>query len=494
VIKRGLVAVHRWLGVALALNVFVWFASGIGMMYWDFPSVSASDRLARSPAIDVTAIHVSLADAFNTAGFDSVDEARLEMFGGRPIYRLRNGRTTRIVFADSREIRRAISREQTDRIAAQWSGQNISAATVRAADEVDQWTVQLPLARLKPVWHYTWPDGEQVYVSQASGEVIQYTTRASRLGAYVGAIPHWLYVTPLRKHGPMWSRIVIALSATATLVAALGLTIGVWTFSPSRRYRQAGMAVRIPYRGWKRWHAILGLVLGVAALTWAFSGLLSMDPFPLPGDPPQTGNVEEALRGTIQQNAFDVLTPSAALASLGSAKVKQLECVVVGEQPLYVATLASGDTRIISLTGDTRPSLEMTQIANLLGVAVRPEEVIDATQLDQYDRYYLDRHHSRPLPVVLVRLGDRDATRFYIDPKTARLVGAYHARNWVTRWLYHGLHSLDFPWLYRYRPLWDVIVGAFMLGGTALCCTSLVLGWQVLSRALSRRLASDKAQ
>jgi hypothetical protein len=487
VIKRGLVAVHRWLGVALALNVLVWFASGIGMMYWDFPSISSSDRLARSPALDVAAIHVSLADAFDTAGFDSVDEARIETFDGRPVYRLRSGRTARIVYADTRETRRAVSRAQADRTAAGWSGQSIAAATVRAADEVDQWTVQLPLARLRPVWQYTWPDGEQVYVSQASGEVIQYTTRSSRLGAYVGAIPHWLYVTPLRKHGAVWSRIVIALSASATLVAALGLTIGVWTWSPSRRYRHAGVPVRIPYRGWKRWHAMLGLILGVAAMTWAFSGMLSMDPVPLPGDPPQTGNVEEALRGTIQKNAFYALTPAAALASLGDPKVKQLECVLVGAQPLYVATLESGGTRLVSLTRDTRSSFEVPQIAALVGAAVQPDEVAGATRLDDYDRYYLDRHRTLPLPVVLVRLGDHDASRFYIDPKTARLVGAYHARNWVTRWLYHGLHSLDFPWLYRHRPLWDVIVGSFMLGGTALCCTSLVLGWQVLGRALSRR-------
>jgi len=476
--------VHRWLGVALALNVFVWFASGIGMMYWDFPSVSASDRLARSAALDVAAIRVSLADAFDTVGFDSVDEARLETFDGRPVYRLRNGRTARIVYADTRQVRGAVSREQANRIAAQWSGQNVAAAAVRAADEVEQWTVQLPLARLRPVWQYTWPDGQQVYVSQASGEVIQFTTRASRLGAYVGAIPHWLYLTPLRKHGPVWSQIVIAFSATATLVAALGLTLGVLTFSPLRRYRHAGVPVRIPYRGWKRWHAILGLVLGVAAMTWAFSGMLSMDPFPLPGDPPQTGNVEEALRGTIHRNAFDALTPAAALASLGDVKIKRLDYVSVGAQPLYVATLESGDTRIVTLTGGTRSTFEMPEIAALIGAAVQPDEVASATWLEDYDRYYLDRHRSRPLPVVLVRLGDRDETRFYIDPKTARLVSAYHARNWVTRWLYHGLHSLDFPWLYRYRPLWDVIVGAFMLGGTALCCTSLVLGWQVLARTV----------
>jgi hypothetical protein len=493
VIKRGLVAVHRWLGVALALNFFVWFVSGIGMMYWDFPSVSASDRLARAPALDGSAIRISLAEAFDAAGVQSADEVILDTFDGRPAYRFRTGRTQRIVYADSRELRNAISREQVDRIASQWIGRAITTATVRTVDDVDQWTVQLPLTRLKPVWLYSWPEGEQAYVSQASGEVIQYTTRASRLGAYIGAIPHWLYVTPLRKNGPTWSRIVIGLSAVATFVAALGLTIGVWTFSPSARYRRGGVALRIPYRGWKRWHAVLGLIVGLAALTWAFSGMLSMDPFPLPGDPPQTQEIEQALRGTIQTAGFQSLSPQAALASLGK-KVKQIEYITTSDESFYLATLESGDTEIVSLSAATRPALETQQVVTLVGAVVKPDQIAETRLLDQYDRYYLDRHHRRPLPVVLVRLADRDNTRFYIDPKSTRLVGAYSARNWVTRWLYHGLHSLDFPWLYRYRPLWDVVVGAFMLGGTALCFTSLVLAWQVIGRTLSRRLAADESQ
>ena len=53
--------------------------------------------------------------------------------------------------------------------------------------------------------------------------------------------------------------------------------------------------------------------------------------------------------------------------------------------------------------------------------------------------------------------------------------------------MYHALHSLDFPWLYNYRPLWDIVVITFMLGGTALCVTSLVLAWRVLGRTLATR-------
>ena len=56
----------------------------------------------------------------------------------------------------------------------------------------------------------------------------------------------------------------------------------------------------------------------------------------------------------------------------------------------------------------------------------------------------------------------------------------------MSRWLYHGLHSLDFPWLYNYRPLWDIVVITFMVGGTALCVTSLILAWRVLGQEARR--------
>ena len=113
----------------------------------------------------------------------------------------------------------------------------------------------------------------------------------------------------------------------------------------------------------------------------------------------------------------------------------------------------------------------------------------DISKLDQYDRYYLDRRRQRPLPVILAQMHDAEHTRYYIDPRTARVVGTYSSRNWMSRWLYHGLHSLDFPWLYNYRPLWDIVVITFMVGGTALCVTSLILAWRVLGRKLTGALA-----
>ena len=34
-----------------------------------------------------------------------------------------------------------------------------------------------------------------------------------------------------------------------------------------------------PYRGWFYWHHIAGLLFGIVTMTWAFSGLLSMNPW-----------------------------------------------------------------------------------------------------------------------------------------------------------------------------------------------------------------------
>jgi len=497
-LKRSLILVHRWLGVALCLVFLLWFPSGIGMMYWDYPSVSAGDRLERAPALDPSKIMLSPAEA--AAKLDEGEgrgQVRLNTFDGRPVYRFGGGRDgAAIVYADTGEEQIDVSKDMMDRIAAAWTGQPVTAATVEPIEEVDQWTIQTGLRNLRPLSKYSFPNGEQVYVSGATGEVVQYTTTASRWGAYIGAIPHWLYFTPLRKNGPLWSRIVIWSSGIGTFAAVLGVVIGVWMYSPSKRYRHAGAPTSIPYRGQKRLHTIFGLLFGLGAATWAFSGMLSMDPFPTQrtGGPAGGGGrrgggpgIPQALRGRGSQPAsFASKTPRQALAQVPDLKVKELELTSFAGQPVYLATLSRGDTRVIPLEGEPQIGFDRQRIIDVVTKAAESTGGAQVSVLEQYDRYYLDRRRQRPLPVVLAQLNDAEHTRYYIDPKTARVVGNYSSRNWVSRWLYHGLHSFDFPWLYNYRPLWDIVVITFMVGGTALCVTSLILAWRVLGRKLTR--------
>jgi PepSY-associated transmembrane protein len=493
-VKRTAIFLHRWLGVALCLLFLLWFPSGIGMMYWSFPAVTAADRLERSPTLDPSKVVLSPSEAAARVGMaPSPSDTRLNTFDSRPVYRFGEGRRSRrIVYADTGEEQLTVPlpRPMMDRIASAWTGQPTSGAVVEPVQAVDQWTVQVPLRNLRPLWKYSWPNGEQLYISGTSGEVVQYTTTASRIGAYLGPIPHWFYFTPLRKHQPEWSALVIWSSGIGTGSAILGVVIGVWMYSPSKRYRRAGAPTSIPYRGQKRWHTVLGLIFGVATATWAFSGMLSMDPFPSrSGGQAGAPGVAQALRGRVEMSAFAAKHPREALEQLAGRQVKELELTSFAGEPVYLATLAGGGTQIVPVMGRVLDAFDRERIIETVKKAAPEGSAVETRIVGQYDRYYLDRKRQLPLPVIVALMNDADHTRYYIDPKTARVVGNYSDRNWVNRWLYNGLHSLNFPWLYNYRPLWDIVVITFMLGGTGLCLTALVLAWQVLGRKLARLFA-----
>ncbi|MBV9742480.1 MAG: PepSY domain-containing protein, partial [Acidobacteriia bacterium] len=353
-IRKFAILCHRWMGVAFCVLFFFWFFSGIFMMYWDFPTVTQADRLERSPSIDASKLRISVREAWAKLGLDRpAAGVRLEMFDARPVYNFnsgaegrRGGRSDRghrdgadraRVYADDGTMQQKYSAEVLLRIAAGWTRQPPGSARVEQVTKPDQWTVQAPLRTLRPLWKYSFPDGEQVYVS-GSGDVVQYTTTGSRLGAYLGAIPHWLYFTPLRVQQKLWANVVIWTSGIGTVIALLGLIVGVMMYSPSAKYSFKGVRTTIPYKGQKRLHMILGLFFGLVTCTWAFSGMLSMDP-PFLSDrrSPQGGReganrdntaarIQAALRpDEFDMSAYDAKSPQQALLEAGSSSVKELD-------------------------------------------------------------------------------------------------------------------------------------------------------------------------
>lgn len=478
-VKKIAIVCHRWMGVALCLLFSWWFVSGIFMMYWDYPEVSAQDRLRHAPVLDPARVNVTPEDAWKKLELDrQPDAVRLASFDGSPAYFFRTGPGENIVYADTGEPQLEFPDALNLRTAAAWTGQDPSAARVEVVTEPDQWTVGGIFRRAGPLTRYSWADGQQVYIAQDTGEVVQYTTRSSRIFAHLGAIPHWLYYTPLRKNQPLWSRIVTWASAIATVAALLGLIVGIWMYSPSKRYRFEGVPTSIPYHGAKRLHTIFGLFFGIVACTWAFSGMLSMEPFP---QAPPTRRPPVLRSARVRFSQFEARSPRQALESISpQLRVKQLDLASFDGQPVYIATQDDRHTRVIPIEGAPRDEFDRGRVAALLQKAI-PEAQVSV--VNRYDAYYLDRTGERPLPVLLAMLGD--GTRYYVDPKTARVVGNYSPRSWLSRWLYHGLHSLNFPWLYNYRPAWDIVVLALMIGGVSLSVTSVIIGYQVLRRKLS---------
>jgi len=63
-----------------------------------------------------------------------------------------------------------------------------------------------------------------------------------------------------------------------------------------------------------------------------------------------------------------------------------------------------------------------------------------------------------------------------------------HRLNRVERWLFNGLHSLDFSFLYNSRPLWDIVMLVLLGGGLVSSFLGLYLGIGRMRRGTNRAL------
>jgi hypothetical protein len=167
-------------------------------------------------------------------------------------------------------------------------------------------------------------------------------------------------------------------------------------------------------------------------------------------------------------------------------KVKEMELISLGGESVYLATEDPRHSRVIPVERGPQPEFDRARLLKLVTEASQPAGLAEARFLAQYDAHYLDRHNQLPLPVLRVRIKDGQNSTFYIDPRNARIVGSYSSGRWPERWLYHGLHSVNFPWLYNYRPAWDLVVLILMIGGASLSITSVIIGWKFLRLKILR--------
>ncbi|MEY3760810.1 MAG: hypothetical protein RIR39_2301, partial [Pseudomonadota bacterium] len=138
----------------------------------------------------------------------------------------------------------------------------------------------------------------------------------------------------------------------------------------------------------------------------------------------------------------------------------------------------------------TEPRFSETALLAAVNRVAANTQVESQTVLNEYDSYYYPRHHQslveKPLPVLLVKMGDATGTLFYLDPQDGRLLAKLDRSRRVFRWLYSGLHHWDFGWLYQ-RPLWDVWMLIWVSFGLVLGASSLVVGWRRLKQTFFRK-------
>src|SRR5262249_24407901 len=149
---------------------------------------------------------------------------------GRPVYEVLEGRPVVMTWADSGQRLESVPQEMAMRVARAWTGGAASGLGLMASD--DPWTAYDTVHPYGPFWKFAGRRGDEIYVSATTGEVVQHSTRTSRMAAWLGAIPHWMYYPWLLKSRRVWGNTVVWLSGAACVAAVLGVVAGVWLYSP----------------------------------------------------------------------------------------------------------------------------------------------------------------------------------------------------------------------------------------------------------------------
>lgn len=514
--KTLLTYVHRWMGILAGVFFVVWFVSGIAMMYVRLPVLSVDERLGHVPPLDLSTARVSPAEAAKAHAL-TADDLRIEMYyDSRPIYRF--GRVK--VYADTGERVPQVSQAQALEMIRRWVPPAY-AGTV-AYDtyllDSDLWTLYREQRSTMPVHRITVGDPARTvyYVSETMGEPVMKTDWLSRSLGFISGVLHFIYIPAFRRQDAPWRWVVAWGSIAGAVMSLLGLVVGIVRLRIKQRQPRPGTSYS-PYSGWMKWHHFSGLIVGVFSITWAFSGAMSLGrPFPSMRNQPPTTAQQMAIPGTPLD--MDALTMPRLRTALGvfqeSFAPKVLQVHQFRGEPYLIASAPpapwsydkeigaqerryqpAAPHRIVSAVAPERGAFDRFEDERMWEVAkaAMPEAPAqDAEWLQDYDSYYYDRNRALPLPVLRVRYSDAARTWLYLDPSLGTMTKQDSGGRW-NRWLYHGLHSLDFPWFRFQRPLWDVVVILLSIGGTVLSATTLVPAWRRLARhARQAKLARDR--
>ncbi len=467
---------HRWMGVVLCLFFAAWFLSGAVLIYHPFPSLSQMVRLSQSPEVDLQKILIPPYEAVKSS--DNLDRLRLIDLEGQPVYVLHSlGGGIKVVNASDGRFVSPLRGISAGRIAEKFSG--ISTFSVEGPMDYDQWIVPNSYDPYRPFFRVSIHDEKKtvLYVSARTGEVLQKTEGRERVWNYIGAVVHWVYPTILRSNWGVWDQVVWWLSLAGVVTSLIGLILGIMR---SRGVREGNvMGVSSPFKGWLRVHHILGVFAGAIVLSWITSGWLSMDHGRIFSKPNPDSIQIEKFRALPLEKAVNTVSLE-ALKSLRNCI--EVEFVIVGGQNFIAAKSINGLELFKSVNSNSFTQYKLTESEIISAVQKAwPDIDIQATQRPtDSDAYGQLREGSLPRNTLRVILGDSSQTWIHIDMDSGQIVSVMDRGRRIYRWLFNGLHSLDFPGLVSQRPLWDVLILLLLTIGFFFSLTGVVVGWKRL--------------
>ncbi len=491
-IIKGLLLLHRYFGLVLSLLFVVWFLSGFVMMYTKYPYLKKDKNLEQSSLLNSNKSCLLPQAAFlNLKTKDTLEQVNIGSLLNKVVYHFyfKDG-TIKTVYAADGSILKPIDSSTAKTIAQHFVKKPIVIKETELLENLDQWTPRNSFKPHLPMYKFTLDDaaGNLLYVSSKTGEVVQMLTANERFWAWLGPIPHWIYYRDLIVNRPLWRQVIIWTSSLGVVLSITGIILGFVRIRKNKKGKKNTITNFSPYKKrWFKWHHYTGFAFGFFIFTWILSGLLSMNPWKW--SPDSDLNEEESLSwtgGSLNLNAF-VLSPDKALRQSKLKGVKEIQLIQFKSTPYYLVSKNSKETELINASDSVtskKPPLtiaKITQAIQDLNPNLRLKEIV---VLNEYDHYYYDKNNVKALPVVRIKRDDENETWFYINPKTSKVIYKLENASRLERWLYNGLHSWDFPFLYKKRPLWDVLMILFLLGGLAVSFTGLILTLKWVKRKI----------
>jgi uncharacterized iron-regulated membrane protein len=511
-LKKGLLFLHKWLGILLTLLFLMWFVSGLVLYYVPFPSLTQAERLGGLSKLQLPPdCCLTAQEAASRAGI-KFTQARLGMHAAGPVWRLlaTDSATTpegggsaaaRWLVLDARSgaLVPALSVAATGALAQAFSGRRVLHS---AEVEADQWSTAQSLNPHRPLLRVAMEgaDGLELYVSPSSAEVLRDTRRSERFWNWLGAVPHWFYFDQLRHWNDARKNLVIWTASLGVIASLSGLALGIWQLFLNR-------SRWIPYRSfWPRWHHITGLVAGLVTFTWILSGLLSVNPWGLFSSRAAPASERAQWLGEPSVASLNPRTAlAAALAAAPDIEAREIDMLRLSGQTWYRVRGAAGQMLVRADGGlaSVLPALpDATLQATLLQLRKAPVSAAGhagvpmLTKLHAYDALYYSREYEadsnkrfdKPLPVWRARWPD--GLTVYADPASGRILLRQDNSNRWQRVLYNGMHSFDFSFLMQRPWLRSSLVVLLSLLGIGLCITSCVMAWRALVSSAGVKISS----
>lgn len=473
--KRLLYSSHRVLGTILSILFLIWFLSGFVMIYHSFPQVGAADRWDKLDPLSSNLIPLDSLD-IPTNDWRAIE---LKSLTHNPTLYLSSKDTTYTLSVNGREV------ESVDiwSYAKRWSMGSI--AKVDTMYHLDQWNPFSSRRDHFPLYKFYFDDPEkhQLYVSSHTGEALQFTSQSSRIWAWLGAIPHWVYFTSLRQDLQLWKDVVIALSGIGAIMCLVGGIWGVDMYIKTyrRKRKWASPYKKIAYK----WHHILGFIFGFFVFTFVFSGMMSLYYVPQWLVPVQSKEITVQLQNNKPLPFDSYKGDYTELITRFPEQIKSIQWSRFGNIPVYKVAIDGNIQLFDASTPEVQPF-----VADEHRVRQQLDKILSSPYsiqlLDKYDNYYVHAHHKLPLPVYKVEVADADCTTYYINPENGN-IRTFNTNSRIQKWLYGGLHSFNIKFLVDRPILWNLVMWITMLGGTLVSGTGVWLSIQYLRRKVKKK-------